>query len=172
MRAALFRPGPCRRHLQAGASLVEFALVAPAFLLLLFGIVEFALMFWTTLTMQHAVREGARYAVSGQNDLDPDPDAAKRQRHRAVLTKIREDAMGLYDLATPTVATAINGGPFRVYGDAGQFHDGMFGGPGDIVVLRLDCVWPPATPLVKPFFAASGGAYRFSVAATMRNEAF
>lgn len=159
-----------RRRGTAGATLVEFALVAPAFLLLLFGIVEFGLLFWTTLTMQHAVREGARYAISGQRDLDP--DAGNRQRYRAVMAKVRDDAMGLYDLAAPAVATAINGGPFRVYGDAEQYHDGMFGGPGDIVVLRLDCTWPLTTPLIKPFFAASGGAYRFSVAATMKNEAF
>jgi hypothetical protein len=37
-------------------------------------------------------------------------------------------------------------------------------------VLRLDCSWPVLTPMLRPFF--SDGKYRFSVAATMRNEAF
>lgn len=42
-----------REH--SGASAVEFALVAPIFLLMLFGMIEFARMFWTT----HALHETA-----------------------------------------------------------------------------------------------------------------
>ncbi|MBB4569362.1 TadE/TadG family type IV pilus assembly protein [Rhizobium leucaenae] len=40
---------------RAGASAVEFALVAPLFFLMLFGIVEFGRMFWTS----HALHETA-----------------------------------------------------------------------------------------------------------------
>jgi hypothetical protein len=39
----------------SGASAVEFALVAPVFLLMLFGMIEFARLFWTT----HALHETA-----------------------------------------------------------------------------------------------------------------
>ena len=31
---------------------------------------------------------------------------------------------------------------------------------------------PALTPFVRPFFGASGGEYRFTVAATMKNEAW
>lgn len=40
---------------RSGASAVEFALVAPIFLLMLFGMIEFARLFWTT----HALHETA-----------------------------------------------------------------------------------------------------------------
>ena len=40
---------------RSGASAVEFALVAPVFLLLLFGMIEFARLFWAT----HALHETA-----------------------------------------------------------------------------------------------------------------
>jgi len=40
---------------RSGASAVEFALVAPVFLLMLFGMIEFARLFWTT----HALHETA-----------------------------------------------------------------------------------------------------------------
>jgi len=38
------------------------------------------------------------------------------------------------------------------------------------VVLRLDCTWKLATPIVAAFFP--NGEYKFTVAATMQNEAF
>lgn len=40
---------------RSGASAVEFALVAPVFLLMLFGMIEFARLFWTT----HALHDTA-----------------------------------------------------------------------------------------------------------------
>ncbi len=61
-----------------GASLVEFALVAPLLLLLLFGVIEFARVAHGFTTVWTAAREGARYAttvgdsdgVNGPNYLD------------------------------------------------------------------------------------------------------
>lgn len=49
-----------RPNRDTGASLVEFALLAPFLLLLLFGIVEFAWVFATNLDVKHGAREAAR----------------------------------------------------------------------------------------------------------------
>ena len=49
-----------------GQTLVEFALVAPVLFLLVFGIIEFGLLLHAYITMQHAVDEAARYAVTGE----------------------------------------------------------------------------------------------------------
>jgi hypothetical protein len=46
--------------------LVEFALILPVLLLLLLGIIEAARVIWAYITVQTAVREAARYAVSGK----------------------------------------------------------------------------------------------------------
>lgn len=43
-----------------GASLVEFALVMPLLLLLLFGVIEFAWLFTQNLDVRHGAREAAR----------------------------------------------------------------------------------------------------------------
>ena len=48
------------RQRDRGANLVEFALVMPFLLILLFGIVEFAWVFATNLDVKHGAREGAR----------------------------------------------------------------------------------------------------------------
>ncbi len=47
----------------AGAAAVEFALVLPLFLALLFGVVEFGLILYAKGLITQASREGARYGV-------------------------------------------------------------------------------------------------------------
>ncbi len=46
-----------------GAALVEFAVVTPVLLAILFGIMEFGQLFRVRQTAQHAAREGCRMAV-------------------------------------------------------------------------------------------------------------
>jgi Flp pilus assembly protein TadG len=48
---------------ERGANLVEFALIVPFLLLLLFGIIEFAWLFSQNLDVRHGSREGARLAA-------------------------------------------------------------------------------------------------------------
>jgi Flp pilus assembly protein TadG len=48
---------------QKGASAVEFAIIAPVFISLLFAIVEFGLIIYTKGMLANATREGARYGV-------------------------------------------------------------------------------------------------------------
>jgi hypothetical protein len=52
-----------------GASAVEFALVLPLLVMLLFGIVHFGFAYNAYVTVTHAAREGARMASVGQFDL-------------------------------------------------------------------------------------------------------
>jgi Flp pilus assembly pilin Flp len=57
-------PPSGRRHLgdEDGAAMVEFALVLPLLLLLLFGIIEWSFVFRDSLTVASATRAGARTA--------------------------------------------------------------------------------------------------------------
>jgi Flp pilus assembly protein TadG len=48
---------------QRGASVVEFAVIAPLFIAVLFAIVEFGLVIYTKSMITHATREGARFGV-------------------------------------------------------------------------------------------------------------
>jgi Flp pilus assembly pilin Flp len=150
-----------QRNKERGASAVEFAIIAPLLFFLLLAVVDVCGMFWANLTMQYAVREGARYAVTGRTDLDPNPTNDKR--YRAVIEAIKENSMGLFDQVQPRINNIQ-------YGDPTKYNDAMFGKAGEIFVLRIDCSWPLMTPLLRPFF--TDGKYEFSVAATMRNEAF
>lgn len=62
---------PTRKRFRA-QSLVEFALVAPLFFLLVFGLIEGARLAWTYNTLTNATKEGSRYAlVHGARSGDP-----------------------------------------------------------------------------------------------------
>ena len=50
-------------HDNRGASALEFALTAPVFFLFIFGIIEFGLLFWTQLGLQHGTEMAARCAT-------------------------------------------------------------------------------------------------------------
>ena len=55
-------------------------------------------MFWVNLTMQYAVREGARYSITGQSGLDP--ATLNKQRYLAVIQRIKDSSMGLYPVVS------------------------------------------------------------------------
>lgn len=59
------RKPPLRKimHSNRGVSAVEFALVLPLLLVILFGIIEFGLVLYNQAVITNASREGARYAA-------------------------------------------------------------------------------------------------------------
>ena len=146
---------------------MEFALVALLLFALLFTIMDLGIMFYVNLTMQHAVREGTRYAVTGQSNLGTD-------RRSALIQKIRDSSVGLYDknlhvpkdpqinVITPSQVTFSNYTGTPTTGNPGQ--------PNDIIVVSLTYTWPLVTPILKRFFP--NGRYTFTVKSTMKNESF
>ena len=53
---------------QKGATAVEFAIVLPLLLILVFGIIEFGVMFYDKAVITNASREGARAGITGLGD--------------------------------------------------------------------------------------------------------
>lgn len=62
-RSRLARIAGRLRKTEAGQALVEFTLILPIFLLLLFAIVDFGRGFYTWVLVTNAAREGARVAA-------------------------------------------------------------------------------------------------------------
>lgn len=68
-----------RAHGDRGAALIEFALVSPVFLLIVFAVLEFGLVYRDSLTISDAVNDAARSGAIAGNDLgalDDDPPPA------------------------------------------------------------------------------------------------
>lgn len=147
---------------EKGVAAVEFAFAAILFFTLVFSILDWSYLFFTNLTMQHAVREGARYAVTGQSGLDP---GGAGDRCAAAREYIRQQSMGLYE-QTSSATTFMTIDP---NGNLVNLGGGCYGA-GQLIVVQVNSKASPMTPFVRPFFLGTGGEYRFSVSTTMKNE--
>ena len=150
---ALFR----RTASEKGQTVVEFSLVVLLLFSLIFAIVEFSHLFYTELTLQHALREAGRYSVTGQG-IDPsgaDPNA----RLTAIRNKFCQNLIGT-GLSCATIASNfILSCPGGCTGSAG----GAAGGPGDTVVLTAT--------FQKPWFTGLfGSPITFTLKTTWKNE--
>ena len=150
-----------------GQAMVEFAMVAIIFFMFLMSIMDFAIMFFVNQTMQHAVRDGARAAVTG--NVNPGSDLLT-----TMTDKIKAQSMGFYDKNITTqqklviskqklnsVFTSYSGTPIT---------GGTTGAAQDLITVRLNYTWPLLTPIAKLFFR--DGKYNFTVKSTVTNEPY
>ena len=61
--------GTRRRRNQRGQAMLEFAILVPAFMIVLFGMLEFGFAFSHHLTLEYATREGARVGAALGNGV-------------------------------------------------------------------------------------------------------
>jgi hypothetical protein len=73
-----------RRRGERSQSMVEFAIVAPLLLLLLFGIVDFGRIIYIYVTLNQAVNEGARAAIRDSPLLPTNADVENAVKQHAV----------------------------------------------------------------------------------------
>lgn len=70
---------------QKGVALVEFGLILPLLILLLFGIVEFGLLLFNKQVITNASREGARAGIVSRENRVFDPDDGDQVNVRQVV---------------------------------------------------------------------------------------
>jgi Flp pilus assembly protein TadG len=71
-------------HAQRSQALVEFAIVAPILLLVLFGVVDFGRVIYTYVTLNQAVNEGARTAIRDSPLLPSNADVEAAVKAHAI----------------------------------------------------------------------------------------
>ena len=69
---------------QRSQAIVEFAIIAPVLLLLLFGIIDFGRVIYYYVTLNQAVNEGARTAIRSSAQLPTNSDVETAVRQHAV----------------------------------------------------------------------------------------
>src|SRR2546430_4945826 len=72
------------RNKQLSQSIVEFAIVAPVLLLLIFGVVDFGRVIYVYATINQAVNEGARSAIRASALLPTNSDVETAVKQHAV----------------------------------------------------------------------------------------
>ncbi len=72
------KPSHLRRTRQRGAQVVELGLTMVPILAIMFLLIDLCLAIFLKSTFQHAVREGVRYAITGQTETGMGQDASIR----------------------------------------------------------------------------------------------
>ncbi|HVH64317.1 MAG TPA: TadE family protein [Candidatus Dormibacteraeota bacterium] len=92
---------------QRSQALIEFSLVSPVLLLLLFGIVDMGRGIFYYDTLNHAAREGARTAVRASNQLPNNADVLNAVSAQMLGTPVSEVcAQGPISSGTPPANSA------------------------------------------------------------------
>lgn len=148
---------------KAGQSMVEFAMVVPLFFLLVFGIFDFGHLFYVQMTLQNALRQAGRYAVTG-NHITNAGTTTPLSRIDSIKQIAQNAAVGL-NVGNIMISTIdANGMPVN----SGSL---AAGGPGSTVIISLTENLQLFTPLIGQFFGPNG-IYTFTVSTTFRNEPF
>lgn len=129
-----------RPHRTRGQALVEFALVAPFFFLLLFGIIEAGRFMFYYEVLNNATRDGARYAiVNGANSLGcasgpaaPNSTACDVPGNK-VVARVKSSAFGV-------LGTGVNVTP--------TWHDPNNNGRGSTVTVVAAYTYRTLVPLL------------------------
>lgn len=98
-----------RKQNRQGAAAVEFALIAPLFILMFFGIIEFGRAMMVQQIVIQASRDGAREAALPGATLDSVRDVVQQFAEDSGIEVSRNNIV-----ATPDPATATNNVPITV----------------------------------------------------------
>jgi Flp pilus assembly protein TadG len=160
-----------------GQAAVEMALVATPFFMLLFGVLELALIFLVSSSLENATALAARTIRTGsfQNGGAPNAAAFKTTICNAFgwlqadcMTNLSIDVRTFQSFASITAPQPVQNG---------QFNPAVLscnpGAPGDIVVVRAYYQWPLIAPLMSQALQQiSGGKALITSTATFRNEPY
>lgn len=183
----LFGRGVMRRllHRQDGAAAVEFALVAAPFLALMFAIMETALVFFASQSLETVAADSARLIMTGQAQTQGFDQEKFKKAVCAKVAGLFDCMNGLYvDVQTYQSFATLSDGATNNLQDIKALFDSdgkpssdkfnyQTGGPGDIVVVRLIYLWPVYVPLLGLNLSDMAGGKRLMMSTVaFRNEPY
>lgn len=177
-------------HAQEGTTALEFAFIAPVFLLIISGVIEFSMIMLTTSTMESATNSTSRLGKTGYT-----PGATTRAQ--AIIDSVNNRTASLLDRNKINITSKVYSDFTKVgkpepcinpvnppctgvagvnYVDTngnGSWDQDMgavgLGNAGDVVVYTVTYPWPIMSPLMRPIL---GSTYNITVRSVVRNEPF
>lgn len=173
---------------QTGQAILEFALMITVLLMIIFLIVEAARILWAWNQVQNAAREGARYASTGQVELEhcavenmtkfedrlcldnTDPDYRAKLRTASIVEVTHNALTGMSLDEDSRVFEDDNFYDIQVYGatDENQWLVDFGGMPTKPVVVRVMY----RVPIITPFFRPIAESVPIFGQVTVNNEYF
>ncbi|MFZ0660445.1 MAG: TadE/TadG family type IV pilus assembly protein [Candidatus Binataceae bacterium] len=134
--------------------MAEFAMVAPLFFLLIFGVIEYGRLFFTQMELEEAVQEAGRYASTGNNTTG-------LTRLASIEAILQQDAVNINVPISNIQISSLTDGVWVA---------GSAGGPSDTVLIQVTMTMNLLTPMIGKFFPNS--QYSFTASTTFQNEPF
>jgi Flp pilus assembly protein TadG len=156
---------------QDGAAAIEFGMVAAPFLLLIFAIMETALVFFAGQTLETAVADSSRLIMTGQAQQQGMNQSAFKNAVCAKIFGLFDCQNGVY-VDVKTYSSFGNVNLTTPLDENGNFQNNMTyqpGAAGDIVVVRLYYQWSIYVALLQNM---SGNKRLLIATAAFRNEPF
>lgn len=180
---------------ESGATALEFALVAPVFILVIFGIVEFSVILFAKSVVEGATTVTSRLGKTGYEE-----DGKSRQDMLVEL--LNERSSGILDPEKIEITTLVyqnfadigmaeplsidvngngvydagGGDSYQDINGNGQWDSDLgqagLGGGGDIVVYKVDYPYHIHTPVMSYFLGDNDGNLRINASVVVRNEPY
>ena len=175
---------------ESGLTVIEFAFMAPVFLLLVTGVIEFSLIMFTSTVMESATSITSRVGKTGYS-----PSGVTRQQE--IIDTVNTRTAGLLDPAKITITSEVysdfnnigqpepcispptapcTGTPGINFVDIngnGTWDADMgtagLGNAGDVVVYTVSYPWPVTSPMISYIL---GATYTITARSVVRNEPF
>ncbi len=175
-----------------GVAAVEFAMIAPVLLLMIFGILELSMMAYATSVIEGATSTSSRLAKTGFTD-------GAQSREDMIFKMIKDHSSLLVDVSKieitaksygsftnigkPEPFTDVNGNsvwdigePFSDVNGNGQWDFDMgvagLGGANDIVLYRVTYPWQVITPIMNKLLGDASGVYTITSSVIVKNEPY
>ena len=156
-----------------GIAAIEFAILFPIFIFLIFSIIEFGFLMFLNSLVNNAVTEAGRLGITGSNYafrqiIEPGKDPLTREEY---VEKVLKDKLGtvadygVLDIKTQkysNIGTLSLGGGNSTLG---------FGSSGEIVVYNITFTADILSPLLLPFIGKNG-KYVITSQTVLQNEGF
>ncbi|KSB89838.1 pilus assembly protein TadE [Caulobacter vibrioides] len=152
-----------------GATAVEFALLLGPFLLLFFGLIELALVYFASMTLENATIEAGRQIRTGEVQTSGDNSAAGfKTRVCARMNWLESTCASRLRVDVRTVSTFTSSSglttPNTTCWDPG--------GPSSLVLVRTYYDWPLITPLLASALQTSNGKRTLGFTTAFANEPY
>jgi len=174
-----------------GTAGVEFALTAPLFILTILGVMEFGMILSTEALMEGAVRDAARFGVTGQNETE---------RLQIIEDIVSERTIGLVDVESAQIDVLTYGSfdvigapepfvdtaPFNGVYDPGETYSDInsngqwdpdqglasAGQSGEVVLYRITYDAPSMTGFLDHLIGGEDNAIQLVASIAVRNEPY
>jgi Flp pilus assembly protein TadG len=142
--AKLFRRNVAEfRNAQQGATAVEFALIAPAFIGMLMAIFETTLFLFAQANLQSAATQAGRLFMTGQAQNGSMTQAQFQQAVCPMVQALFNCANLVINVQSASSFSGASTSAPQMYNSQGQLSTGSYspGNPGDVMVVQIAYPW-------------------------------